>query len=171
MRWIALGSLMVFALLAASLNGSAARVQAQESCHTSYQGACLDANATDYDCLGGEEDGPLYTGQVTVVGPDPFGLDNDGDGLGCETSPASGTSTTGAAQSEVAGAAQAPTAGFGPGKLRGNDALTWVVAALIGAGVAWLTAGTAIVAIANSRRAPPSTEFSGFVPSLRPRQR
>jgi hypothetical protein len=53
-------------------------------CHPSYTGACLDPNASDYDCAGGSGDGPKYTGQVNVVGPDEYGLDGDGDGVGCE---------------------------------------------------------------------------------------
>jgi endonuclease YncB( thermonuclease family) len=57
---------------------------ASQSCHPSYQGECLDPTASDYDCAGGEGNGPLYTTAVTVVGPDPFGLDGDGDGIGCE---------------------------------------------------------------------------------------
>jgi hypothetical protein len=54
------------------------------NCHPSYTGACLDPSASDYDCAGGSGDGPKYTGTVTVVGPDVFGLDGDGDGTGCE---------------------------------------------------------------------------------------
>ena len=54
------------------------------NCHPSYTGACLDPNASDYDCAGGSGDGPKYTGTVTVVGPDVFGLDGDSDGTGCE---------------------------------------------------------------------------------------
>jgi hypothetical protein len=57
---------------------------APQACHPSYEGACLDPNAEDYDCEGGSGDGPLYTGQVKVVGPDEFELDHDNDGLGCE---------------------------------------------------------------------------------------
>jgi hypothetical protein len=53
-------------------------------CDPSYTGACLDPNASDYDCAGGSGDGPLYTGEVGVVGDDHFGLDADGDGVGCE---------------------------------------------------------------------------------------
>jgi endonuclease YncB( thermonuclease family) len=59
---------------------------APSNCHPSYVGACLDRNASDYDCAGGEGDGPKYTGFVRVVGPDDFGLDRDGDGLACESS-------------------------------------------------------------------------------------
>jgi hypothetical protein len=40
--------------------------------------------ASDYDCAGGSGDGPEYTGTVTVTGSDPYGLDGDGDGVGCE---------------------------------------------------------------------------------------
>jgi hypothetical protein len=50
-------------------------------CHPSYQGQCLNV---DYDCLGSGEDGPLFTGQVAVVGPDVFKLDPDNDKIGCE---------------------------------------------------------------------------------------
>jgi hypothetical protein len=53
-------------------------------CDPNYEGACLDPNAPDYDCSGGSGDGPKYTGPVDVVGSDPFGLDADGDGVGCE---------------------------------------------------------------------------------------
>jgi hypothetical protein len=55
------------------------------SCHPSYQGACLDPSASDYDCAGGSGDGPKYTGYVQVVGYDEFDLDSDGDGVGCES--------------------------------------------------------------------------------------
>lgn len=57
---------------------------ASSNCHLSYRGACLDANASDYDCAGGSGNGPFYTGRVEVIGPDDFGLDRDGDGVGCE---------------------------------------------------------------------------------------
>lgn len=57
---------------------------AASNCHPSYQGACLDPNASDYDCAGGSGNGPEYTGYVRVVGYDEFGLDADGDGDGCE---------------------------------------------------------------------------------------
>ncbi len=53
-------------------------------CDPNYTGACLDPNASDYDCKGGSGDGPEYTGPVTVVGDDHYDLDRDGDGAGCE---------------------------------------------------------------------------------------
>lgn len=53
------------------------------SCHPGYSG-CLKRNASDYDCAGGSGNGPYYTGPVRVYGSDPFGLDRDNDGWGCE---------------------------------------------------------------------------------------
>jgi hypothetical protein len=41
--------------------------------------------ASDYDCAGGSGDGPKYVnGTVKVTGSDPYGLDSDNDGVGCE---------------------------------------------------------------------------------------
>jgi hypothetical protein len=55
------------------------------NCHPSYQGACLLVDIGDYDCLGGSGNGPNYVkGPISVVGWDEFGLDGDGDGIGCE---------------------------------------------------------------------------------------
>jgi hypothetical protein len=55
-------------------------------CDPNYKGACLDPNASDYDCAGGSGDGPKYVqGPVTVVGDDHYGLDRDGDGVACES--------------------------------------------------------------------------------------
>jgi PASTA domain len=57
------------------------------NCHPAYPGACLDPTASDYDCAGGSGNGPNYVqGPVQVRAPDPFGLDSDADGLGCERS-------------------------------------------------------------------------------------
>jgi hypothetical protein len=42
--------------------------------------------ASDYDCAGGSGNGPKYVdGPVTVTGSDPYGLDADNDGVGCES--------------------------------------------------------------------------------------
>jgi hypothetical protein len=38
---------------------------------------------SDYDCKGGQGDGPGYTDRVEVTGSDPYDLDRDGDGFGC----------------------------------------------------------------------------------------
>ena len=35
---------------------------------------------------GGSGNGPKYTGPVRVTGSDPYDLDRDGDGVGCEWS-------------------------------------------------------------------------------------
>jgi hypothetical protein len=52
-------------------------------CHPDYYG-CL-ANTSDVDCAGGSGDGPVYTrGPVLILGADPYGLDADNDGIGCE---------------------------------------------------------------------------------------
>jgi hypothetical protein len=46
---------------------------------------CIAAGP-DVDCQGGGGNGPRYVdGPVRVGGSDPYGLDSDGDGLGCET--------------------------------------------------------------------------------------
>jgi hypothetical protein len=63
---------------------AAAEEEANE-CDPNYSGACLDPYASDYDCAGGSGDGPEYTGMVTVVGEDHYGLDSDSDGTGCES--------------------------------------------------------------------------------------
>lgn len=55
------------------------------NCTAGYS-PCLPP-ASDYDCAGGSGDGPYYTepGVVyTVSGSDPYGLDADNDGSGCE---------------------------------------------------------------------------------------
>ncbi len=56
-----------------------------DTCHPSYD-KCLDPDARDYDCKGGRiMDGPLFVeGPIEVTGPDPFELDGDGNGIGCE---------------------------------------------------------------------------------------
>jgi beta-lactam-binding protein with PASTA domain len=55
------------------------------NCDPSYPDVCLDPNASDYDCAGGSGNGPRYVeGPIQVRPPDPFGLDADGDGVGCE---------------------------------------------------------------------------------------
>jgi hypothetical protein len=51
-------------------------------CHPSYT-PCVPITS-DVDCAGGSGNGPAYVGRVTVIGPDEYGLDRDGDGIGCE---------------------------------------------------------------------------------------
>jgi resuscitation-promoting factor RpfB len=56
--------------------------QPSNNCTPGYS-PCLP-RASDYDCAGGTGDGPEYTGTVRVTGSDPYGLDDDNDGIGCE---------------------------------------------------------------------------------------
>jgi hypothetical protein len=58
-------------------------IKPASDCHPSYSG-CLKMNAGDYDCAGGSGNGPNYTDSVQVYGSDPFDLDRDNDGWGCE---------------------------------------------------------------------------------------
>lgn len=53
------------------------------NCEPGYD-PCLESGVGDYDCDGGYGNGPNYTGTVEVTGSDPFDLDRDGDGVGCE---------------------------------------------------------------------------------------
>jgi hypothetical protein len=46
----------------------------------------LPSPASDYDCRGGSGNGPKFTGPVRVTGSDPYHLDRDHDGTGCERS-------------------------------------------------------------------------------------
>jgi hypothetical protein len=49
-----------------------------------YSGARVPV-ASDVDCAGGSGNGPAYvSGPVTVIGNDIYGLDKDGNGVGCE---------------------------------------------------------------------------------------
>ncbi|WP_336083568.1 hypothetical protein [Nocardia sp. SSK8] len=53
-----------------------------DNCHPSYD-PCVPINS-DVDCIGGNGDGPGYSGRVRVIGPDEYELDDDGNGIGCE---------------------------------------------------------------------------------------
>lgn len=54
------------------------------NCTTGYR-PCLTP-APDYDCAGGSGDGPRYAyGPIYITGSDPYDLDNDGDGVACES--------------------------------------------------------------------------------------
>jgi hypothetical protein len=56
-----------------------------DGCDPSYPDVCLDPAVGDYDCAGGTGNGPGYVeGPIRVRPPDPFGLDGNGDGVGCE---------------------------------------------------------------------------------------
>jgi hypothetical protein len=54
-----------------------------QDCDPNYD-PCVPV-ATDVDCAGGNGNGPAYVeGPVTVIGRDIYGLDRDGNGIGCE---------------------------------------------------------------------------------------
>lgn len=55
------------------------------NCNSSYPDVCLQDGIGDYDCAGGSGNGPNYIeGPLRVLPPDPFDLDRDKDGIGCE---------------------------------------------------------------------------------------
>ena len=59
-------------------------IKETQQCDPNYSGACVPV-ASDVDCAGGSGNGPAYVqGPVQVVGTDIYGLDRDGDGIGCE---------------------------------------------------------------------------------------
>ena len=57
------------------------------SCTPGYSPCLVYHGGADYDCYGGGGNGPYYTkpGVVySVTGSDPYGLDGNNNGLGCE---------------------------------------------------------------------------------------
>lgn len=57
--------------------------KSSSNCTPGYS-PCLPP-ASDYDCAGGSGNGPEYVyGTVQVTGSDPYDLDRDGDGYGCD---------------------------------------------------------------------------------------
>ena len=71
---------------AAQVADDAAAEPSSSGCDPNYSGACLDPDASDYDCAGGSGDGPEFTGPVEVVGDDHYDLnaDPEEDSTGCE---------------------------------------------------------------------------------------
>jgi hypothetical protein len=58
-----------------------------DNCTTGYSPCLVYHGGADYDCYGGTGDGPYYTEPgvtYNVTGSDPYGLDADNDGRGCE---------------------------------------------------------------------------------------
>ena len=57
------------------------------NCTPGYSPCLVDHGGADYDCAGGSGNGPYYTAPgvtYAVSPPDPYDLDSDGDGQGCE---------------------------------------------------------------------------------------
>ena len=66
-----------------SRNTNRAKTAVAPQCDPNYSG-CVPI-ASDVDCVGGSGNGPAYVkGPVKVIGKDIYGLDKDGDGIGCE---------------------------------------------------------------------------------------
>ena len=62
---------------------NAAEHEGNGECTPGYD-PCI-APGPDVDCAGGSGNGPRYVeGPVYVTGSDPYDLDRDGDGVGCE---------------------------------------------------------------------------------------
>lgn len=54
-----------------------------ERCDPNYE-PCVPIDS-DVDCAGGRGNGPAYVaGPVRIIGSDPYDLDRDGDGVGCD---------------------------------------------------------------------------------------
>jgi hypothetical protein len=53
-------------------------------CHPSYEGVCVPNDGQIVHCAGTDGEGHAVEGPITVVGPDLFTLDADGDGIACE---------------------------------------------------------------------------------------
>ena len=67
----------------ASISIPRPRPASNAGCDPNYSG-CVPI-ASDVDCVGGSGNGPAYVeGPVRVIGRDIYGLDFDGDGIGCE---------------------------------------------------------------------------------------
>ncbi|MEX5637818.1 hypothetical protein [Parafrankia sp. FMc2] len=76
---------MVRPELSAAAPSPPAAADARAGCDSSYPDVCLRTDVGDYDCEGGEDNGPHYVrGPLRVTPPDPFALDRDGNGRGCE---------------------------------------------------------------------------------------
>lgn len=62
---------------------SASAAKKGDGCDSNYD-PCVPI-ASDVDCAGGSGNGPAYVkGPVRVIGTDIYGLDRDGNGVGCE---------------------------------------------------------------------------------------
>ena len=75
------------AIGATATSGSVSSLERSRRCHRSYPTVCLKTGIGDWDCAGGSGNGPNYVRakNFRVKGSDPFRLDGDRDGVGCET--------------------------------------------------------------------------------------
>ncbi len=131
---------------------STGRGAAQGACDPSYLDFCIPAPPPDLDC-----DEIAYR-DFHVQPPDPHAFDGNHDGIGCEsgtfgpgieppdreTPITDGTATP---RPTATPAISPPNAGFGERDVASGNSMTWFVAALLGAGVAWLAVGLAGAAV------------------------
>ena len=76
--WATLCGLALFAV---------SKPSALDSGCTAGYSPCIPNRGADYDCGGRNGNGPYFTPEgvvYTVTGTDPYALDHDDDGLGCE---------------------------------------------------------------------------------------
>jgi hypothetical protein len=74
------------AVLGAMIMPTSTTSKAESGCHPAYGTGCVPI-ASDVDCAGGNGNGPAYVVGpviVNVIGNDPYDLDSDHDGIGCE---------------------------------------------------------------------------------------
>jgi hypothetical protein len=86
MKRVLAGLALTFALGACSTTSPPPASPAPAPSCTAGYSPCLP-QASDYDCYGGEGEGPYFTAPgitYAVTGSDPYELDRDGDGRGCD---------------------------------------------------------------------------------------
>jgi uncharacterized membrane protein YgcG len=92
------------------------RYKPPPKCTPGYSPCLIDHGGADYDCAGGSGNGPYYTksGVVyQVTGSDPYGLDRNHNGQGCETGGGS-SGGTGSGGSAGGGGGSDCTPGYSP---------------------------------------------------------
>ena len=73
----------ILAVTMAVASLASASYAASDDCDANYD-PCVPV-ASDVDCASGSGNGPAYVeGPVRVIGVDVYGLDRDGNGIGCE---------------------------------------------------------------------------------------
>lgn len=108
---------------------------AQESCHPSYEGACVPAGTGDVDCT------EISAVNLAVVGPDEYGLDGDGDGIACEATPLAQVAQVRAATLTRTSTAELASTGSSSGIGVAGTSLLLAGVALLGGGMLLSTVG------------------------------
>jgi hypothetical protein len=150
-----------------------------QQCEPSYPDICVPPAPPKLGC------DDISDRDFRVQGEDPHGFDRDRDGIGCESSdgPAEPTSapTLGATATVLGGTAGGATPGPAAGPDAGGgppapvDATSPMMAGLLGAGLAWLIAGLAVVALVTGGPGPAIAAVNRrlthkpYSPRLRPR--